>query len=340
MYKASDLYGKRTKHGIYNKFGALLVPADSVLNTSDVIKMINHKVDLDTIVLVTERKTRPIPTELQLINDITVQSEIIFQSVRQSGSIPLANIQKNLIPRIKDAANSTNLYQIFDSLKAKNDYTYRHNIAVGVLAVLIGNWIKLSEDDLNELAIAATLFDVGKMMIQSEIINKRGRLSNEEFETMKSHTIRGYEIIKNTVGLSHKLALTALQHHERENGNGYPFGLQADKIDLFAKITAIADMFHALSSDRVFQRATSTYKIVEIMQAEMETGRFNTKIISIFLQKMMDSMIGNIAILSDNRECIIVRINPYEPMSPLVQIEDQFIDLSKDKSVYMRDITS
>lgn len=95
------------------------------------------------------------------------------------------------------------------------------------------------------------------MKIPLEILNKPGRLTDEEYAIMKKHTIWGYELIKETVGTTKRQALVALQHHERMDGSGYPFGLQRAQIDPFSRIVAGADVFHAMSSRRVYRHPSS-----------------------------------------------------------------------------------
>src|SRR5690606_23577733 len=154
---------------------------------------------------------------------------------------------------IQNVSENTNVLQLFVALQAKDDYTYRHNIAVGALANLIGNWMNLDHQALMQLTTAALLHDVGKVLISESILNKPGKLTDEEYAIMKKHTIYGYEILNDTVGISHRQALVALQHHERMNGSGYPMGIKRDNIDLFSRIVAVADIFHAMTSNRVYR---------------------------------------------------------------------------------------
>ena len=169
----------------------------------------------------------------------------------------------------------------------KNEYTYRHNICVGVIATYIGKWLGLSEEELSKLTLAATLHDIGKTMISGSILNKPGKLTELEYEEMKHHTIYGYRLIKKIPGLHPSIALTALQHHEREDGQGYPLGINGYHIHSFSKIVAIADIFHAMSSHRVYHEAIPFYEVIAQMK-ENVFGKLNPEILLVFLNKMME----------------------------------------------------
>src|SRR5690625_7353760 len=120
-----------------------------------------------------------------------------------------------------------------------------------------------------QLTTDVLLHDVGKMLVPEEILNKPGQLTEEEFQEMKNHTLYGYEILKDTVGVNHRQALVALQHHERMDGSGYPLQLKRDEIDLFSRIVAVADVFHAMSSNRVYQERSPLYEVLAEMEREV-----------------------------------------------------------------------
>src|SRR5690606_34552701 len=107
------------------------------------------------------------------------------------------------------------------------------HVAVGVISGLIGRWMKLEQQDLQQLITAALLHDSGKMLIPEELLLTCDRLTKEEYDLMKKHTLFGYNLLKETFGINHRLALVALQHHDRIDGSGYPLGVAGDKIEQF-----------------------------------------------------------------------------------------------------------
>ncbi|MFF2586309.1 HD-GYP domain-containing protein [Peribacillus butanolivorans] len=130
-------------------------------------------------------------------------------------------------------------------MQEKNEYTYKHNIGVGIIATYLGTKLGLSKESLSDLTMAAILHDVGKTRIPERLLEKTGKLTATEYDEIKRHTIYGYELLKSIPGIPPSIALTALQHHEREDGQGYPHKLKGSNIYYLSKIVAIADVFHA-----------------------------------------------------------------------------------------------
>ena len=130
------------------------------------------------------------------------------------------------------------------------------------------------------------MHDIGKVAIADEILNKPGRFTNEEFEIMKKHSVYGYEILRNsTKKLLKNAAIVAYEHHEKWDGTGYPRGLEGEQIHIFGRITAIADVFDALGSDRVYKKAWDDEKIFNLFKEE--SGKhFEPKLIDVFFDNL------------------------------------------------------
>jgi HD-GYP domain-containing protein (c-di-GMP phosphodiesterase class II) len=331
--------GKRLKQDIFNEAGILVASAFVVLNHAQLKILESHHIVLE------QRNVETVPAisansdfeKNTLINESVLQMEEIFHSIQRTRKIPLLDIRRQIIPIIHQTAEQKYLFRLFTSLQSKDDYTYRHNIAVGVIATLIGKWIGLTEAELSQLSMAATLHDVGKIKIPLEILNKPGELTKDEYKLMKKHTIYGYEMIKETVGTNHRQALVALQHHERQDGRGYPFGIRADKIDYFSRIVAVADVFHAMISKRAYRNASPFYETLKQMK-QNAFGDLDPRIVSLFLDKIMQSLIGNDVLLTDGRKGTIVMINRVDPIHPLVRIGDLFLDLSKEPALQIEQV--
>ncbi|WP_166245508.1 HD-GYP domain-containing protein [Paenibacillus turpanensis] len=341
----AQLNGWTLRRDIFNDNGLVVLSEGTILNESHVKRLQMLGITLTALDVYNAsakgEEAGSSPNSIQKINahelvdDAIAQVRTIFDQIRQSSKLPLSDIRKEILPCVQDLSEEHDLYHVLSSLQSKDDYTYRHNIGVGVLSTLIGKWMNLPSNEIAQLTVAATLHDVGKMKIPNEILMKPEKLTAEEYALMKKHTIFGYEMLKSTVGTNHREALVALQHHEREDGTGYPFGLRSHKIDLFSRIVAVADVFHAMSSTRSYRMASPFYEILKEMH-EQRFGAFDPKVIGIFLGKMMGSLVGNTVELTDDRVGIIVMINAHDPIHPLVQIDDAFLDLSKQSSVHIR----
>lgn len=330
------LIGRKVEHDIINNNGLVVVPAKTILTHDAIRLIINHKIDLESIIF-SARDILMIQSS-QMIQETVSRSKEIFQYISFSHKVPLMDIKQELLPAILDVSRHRDIFELFEIVKAKDDYTYQHNIGVGVLSTLIGRWMNLDEAELLELSLAASLHDVGKVKIPIEVLNKPGKLSDDEYELIKKHTVFGYELLKETTGLSSVIARVALEHHEREDGGGYPLGLKKSNIHPYSSIVAVADIFHAMSSKRPYHEPISFHEII----SEMEHGRFgelNPHIVSIFIENIMQKTVGQQVILSDGRIGEVVLLNPHRLNTPLIRIDDQFIDLSQEEGLRIREIT-
>ncbi|MFC5652980.1 HD-GYP domain-containing protein [Paenibacillus solisilvae] len=331
--------GKTLKNDVMNAFGVTVLPAGTVLQAEHLLVLENHKIDNVSVFLeIAEMKEKKESTTPHaVVKGVVANAKKLYHSFHETGVVPVNELQDEVIPAVQDIANHPNIFVLFEAVKAQDDYTYQHNIGVGVLSTLIGKWLNLSEESLKALTFAATLHDIGKLRIPQEILDKPGKLTEEEFEIVKKHAIYGYEILKNTQGVSYRTALVALQHHEREDGGGYPLGLGSDKIDLFSKIVAIADIFHAMSSKRPYHDALPFYEVVRQMK-EGYFGKLDPTIVSVFLDNILTKMVGQKVILTDDRVGEIVYINPHEEEAPLIKVDDEFIDLSCVRTLRIKQI--
>jgi len=331
--------GKGVYADIFSAAGVLLVAASTII-TDDHLKILaRHGITLtDKDVFTVDTFTDAGAAAFRkMMDEAVVQVGRLFEEVRETKKVPIAELRSEIIPIIQEAASGSDLYGLFTTLQAKDDYTYRHNLAVGALSSLLGSWLKLDHQELMQLTTAALLHDVGKMLIPSEVLNKPGRLTEEEYAMMKNHTVHGYEILKETVGVNHRQALVALQHHERMDGSGYPFGLTQGKIDLFSRIVSVADIFHAMTSKRIYRNPSPFYEV--LFQMERDTfGALDPRITKLFIRKIMNTLIGRQVLLTDGSEGTILLINPHDPTHPLIQVGEGFKDLSKEMTLQIREV--
>ncbi|WP_028561772.1 HD-GYP domain-containing protein [Paenibacillus pinihumi] len=321
--------GMSLRRDLFNHNGVFIAPARTLLNEEQIELIDRHGIQLESHdVQAVEKK----PAVQGQIDSTTAYVTELFDKIRYSKTIPLLTIREEIVPVIQQTAGHTDFYELIATLQTKDDYTYRHNIAVGVLSTLIGRWMGLPHSELTQLTLAATLHDIGKLKIPPDLLLKPGKLTHEEFELIKKHTIFGYQMIKDTVGATHLQALVALQHHERQDGSGYPLGLQAGQIVPFSRIVAVADVFHAITSDRPYRKASPMYETLQQMD-QHAFGELDPHICKMFIDKMMQSMLSHEVLLTSGQTGTIVMINPHAPLHPLVNVDDQFIDLSKHSAL-------
>lgn len=323
--------GKQLVANLFNRSGVFVLPALTLLSSDHIRLISQHKINLEPhdVVQVDSAAFYQLA-----VDECTLAMERIFEQLRYTKSkrLPMIELRNEVIPFIQRVSEKNDFYGILAALQSKDDYTYRHNVAVGILSTLLGKWLKLKPEELSMLTIAATLHDIGKIMIPAEILSKAGPLDEEEYAMMKKHTTIGYEMIRDTVGTNHMQALVALQHHERMDGSGYPFGVLGHRITDFSKIVAVVDIFHAMTSERFYRKASPLYEVLRQMEDNVY-GKLDPYICSVFINKLMQSMIGNEVELSDGRVGKIIMILAHDPLRPLVNIEEDFIDLSRHRDL-------
>ena len=195
-------------------------------------------------------------------------------------------------------------------LKDVDEYTARHSLNVGLLSIVLGRAEGLSPADLETVGLCGMLHDMGKSKIPLEILNKEGAFSEEEFETMKTHTTLGYNILKEKSDVISEVANVAYSHHERLNGKGYPRALSADDISYFSRIVAIADAYDAITSKRVYSPSKTSLEGLKILIGA-KGSHFDAKLVDRFVECIGIYPAGSIAELS-NGEIAIILPSPRE----------------------------
>ncbi len=333
-----NFIARTVKADITNSNGLMLVKSREILNRDHIELMKNHNIYLESILLLSEDETNKELEYKQSIHQAVETSKELFDSMKTSQKVPLLQIRKEIMPFVQEMSASADVFQLFQAVKATDEYTYQHNIGVGILSTLIGRWLNLSEPDIGTLSLAATLHDIGKVKVPIEILNKPGKLTDTEFSLIKKHAIFGYEILKDTIGLNSRIPLVALQHHERSDGRGYPLGLKEDKVDYFSKIVAVADIFHAMSSKRPYHDPIPFNEIIGQMR-KGTFGELDPVIVSVFLDNIVKRMIGQNVVLTDGRVGEVISLNPHDIETPLIKIADEFIDLSKRNELRIKEIS-
>ncbi len=227
---------------------------------------------------------------------------------------------------------SIQLFDLLHCMKSIDDSVYAHSINVALISRAIGKWLKLPREELNELTIAGLLHDIGKAEIPDEILNKAGKLTDEEFDLIKSHALKGSKLLKKA-GFDSDIQFAALQHHERSDGSGYPRGLESDEISDFAAIIAIADVYDAMTSARSYRKPMCAFQVIAAFEDE-GLQKYNTKYILTFLERIANAYQNSMVILSDGRRGKVVYINKSRLSRPIIQVEDdKMIDLSHESGL-------
>lgn len=263
------------------------------------------------------------------ITDIKGQLNDVITS---NTKINPSELIKGVSSILSEFNNSLQLFDMLHSMRQFDDLTYVHGINVALIASIIGKWMHFSNEDIHVLTLAGLLHDIGKLLIPPEILNKPGKLSSNEFEIMKNHVNLGYEQIKDQ-SLDMRIKEACLLHHENCDGSGYPFHLTSERIPPTAKIISIADVYDAMTSQRVYRGSICPFHVIDLMTADAYK-KFDPTYLLPFLKNVVSSYINNNVKLSNNEVGKVILINDNAPSRPIVQCSnDRFIDLSKEKDI-------
>ena len=208
-------------------------------------------------------------------------------------------------------------------IRILDDYTFAHSVNVCIMSLSTGIIMGYSKLRLRELGLGAILHDVGKVKVPDEIINKCGPLTEKEFEEIKRHTILGYEMLNNHSEITPNAAKISLQHHECYNGTGYPNGVKDSDIHEYSRIVALADVYDALTADRVYKNAILPYEAMEIIIAS-SGYQFDPEIVRIFVENSEIYPIGSTVELNTGEFGVVVDVNRTLPTRPTVQLVTDF----------------
>ena len=244
------------------------------------------------------------------------------------GTVNKEELLSKTISLVNPKQTTLDVFDMLHNMRQVNDSTYAHSLNVAIISRIIGKWLHFSNEELDTLTLAGLLHDIGKTKIPDEVLNKDGKLTDEEFQMIRNHPKYGYDILKPQPLNSH-IKKAALMHHERCDGSGYPMGLTMEEIDDYALIIAIADVYDAMTAARSYRAPLCPFEVI----AEFEKDglqKYKPKYILTFLENIANAYQNNRVMLSDGTSARIVLLNHRRLSKPLVQLDDgACIDLEK-----------
>lgn len=203
-------------------------------------------------------------------------------------------------------------------LKQYDNYTFHHSMNVSIYAASLAAHLGMGKTGVEIAANSGLLHDIGKMFVPEEILNKPGALTEEEFAQVKSHVELGYDYLKKQGVGCDKLSMVA-EHHERNDGTGYPYGLRDKDISIFGKIGAIVDIYDAMTSDRVYHKgipATSALK----MMFQWADRHINKSVFEFFIKSIGIYPVGSVVVMSNQDKAVVAKINNKNPLTPVLVV--------------------
>ncbi len=235
----------------------------------------------------------------------------------ETSSQNFTDTAENVTTSLMDAIMENDAVALnIDALKVSDEYTFKHSVDVATMAMVIARKANMSEVDIHRIGVSGLLHDIGKSQIPGEILNKAGKLTEEEFTVMKNHSLFGYNMLKEKDELPQEVLMGVLQHHEKINGKGYPLRLKDKQIFSYAKILSIADIYDALVTERPYKKAFSQQDALEMIMAM--TGELDIGYMRDFLDSIILYPVDSVVKLSNGERARVVKNTPHYPMRPKV----------------------
>lgn len=264
------------------------------------------------------------PKMQNLVNEETRQEAVTLiheqmSKLTYSDGLDLRRIEVVVKDVINQLLSTDDLINSLAEIRSIDDYTFGHSVNVGILSMVIGISMGYSKETLLDLGLGAILHDIGKTRVPLDILNKPGRLSDMEYNEIKKHTLKGFDIIQNSGKLSENASLVALNHHERYDGKGYPNGLTGESIPIFSRIVSVVDVYDALTNDRVYSPKVKKSEAIDYI-ISMADKQFDPNVVDLLVSKVSVYTIGEGILLSSGQKGYVISIDSKTPTRPLVRI--------------------
>ncbi|MGM0853649.1 MAG: HD-GYP domain-containing protein [Bacillota bacterium] len=262
-----------------------------------------------------------------------------FMNWQSGTSVNVARVRELMLPVIQTVVqNHTYVYSLHQYCM-KKDYLFHHAISVGIISAMLGKKLGLNPGQVNQLALAGVLADCGMAKVSPHILTKEQPLTESEFKEVKLHTANGYKMVKDTPLLKTETKLAIFQHHERFDGTGYPASEKNNRIHLYSQIVGIADVFHAMTSERIYRSKQPVFKVLDMISEDL-FGKFDIKVVNSLLQLLGDLRTGTSVRLSTGQYGEVMYTKPNVYTNPIVKINktEELVDLSQKKEIYISEV--
>ncbi|MEM7707960.1 MAG: HD-GYP domain-containing protein [Pseudomonadota bacterium] len=242
----------------------------------------------------------------------------VLRQAARGRRVRLDRLESRIVSLVDSTLRSTDASLLLARLRRKDDYAYNHALCVSVFGVALGKQLGLERSELEQLALCASLFDIGKTRISDELLQKLEPITSEERQELQRHVDYGVEILKQS-GADTSVISVASDHHERCDGTGYPKGLTEPDLSLFAQIVGLVDTYDAMMSDRGYRAANSHEKTVNTLYQERHKA-FNAELLEQFIHCLGTYPVGSLVELSSGDVGIVIQQNGLRRLRPQVML--------------------
>lgn len=267
------------------------------------------------------------------------QFKMEFLNWEAGAKVDIVKIREMILPLIDEVISDRSKMFRLNNYTSSKEYIYYHSIAVALIAAVIANKMNYNKGDVTQIAIAAVLADCGMAKVNKRIRFKPTVLTEFEFKEVMDHPMQSLKMVKDIQLLKSEMKLAIFQHHERLDGSGYPKGSKGDSISQIAHIIAVADIFHAMTSERLYKPKQSIFKVLELIR-ESAFGKYKIEVIQALLASATDLPLGTVVELSNSLMATIVFVNKNVITRPVVKVEQtgEIIDLNQKRNLFIHKV--
>lgn len=263
-----------------------------------------------------------------LKSGVQILETSIGKVLRNSDDLNLDELIQSIDRIIKETGNGMHLLSMMQCIRSYNDLIYVHSVNVALMCNVLADWIHMPSDEKELLTIAALLHDIGKTRIPEEVLSKTAKLTDAEFEMIRQHPLIGYNIVKDSQ-LDQRIKLAILQHHEKCDGTGYPYGIKGKDMNDFAKIISLVDVYDAMTSNRVYREGICPFIVIEILEKE-GYQKYDPKFLLPFLERISQCYLNTGVLLSNGCEGEVIMLNRDKLSKPVVKVGSEYVNLAEN----------
>lgn len=332
---------------VYTRSNQVILNAGTVLDAHSISRIMFYSIDSVFVLPFEEEHTDSLVGQVQdsfdfreftkrydeAVDEVKATMEMIISGKKEI-------CQDKLIEKIENIIMTSNskggIFTMLHCIRSYDEVTYMHSVNVALIGNCFGKWLSMSEEDQRILTLSGLLHDIGKTCIPKEILLKPDSLTQAEYEIVKTHTLRGYDTLRDKK-IDDRVKLVALQHHERSDRSGYPYGKSAEDLEPFSMIIAIADVYDAMTSDRVYRPGICAFDVIKSFEDNGLT-KYNPKYLMPLLEQISNVYINHTVRLTDDSVGKVVLMNNRNLSRPVVQIDDIFVDLAKNRDLKITEV--
>lgn len=339
--------GMEIGEDVYSYQNKLLFPKDTVVDDAVIAKLarysimcvaIKEEIDYATTHFEKVRLSSEFKAfELTYHNCMSIYRKLMRSFVEDGKTFNMNSLMEIYVKISSRARSGEQLLDyLYNMLPSEDDLTYSHCLNSALIAGVFGTWLELSQEDILLLIQCGYFYDIGKLKLPQDLLWKSGKLTDLEFTKLKTHTMLGFDMLKDCNMNEHVIKAT-LMHHERCDGSGYPSKLHSSQIDPYAKYIAIIDAYEAMTSARVYRQSLNPFQVI----ANFEWGgydKYDIDILKPILSHIASTQLGFKVLLSNGVEAEIIKINEEHLTRPLLKAQDQEIDLATEPDLQIMSI--